>query len=76
MYIKHLREKMDEITESTTDRQLKGLAEFHNNLMEGIHYYQELAEKMKHKAEESANKIVQEIESLKIELMSLELVMA
>ena len=76
MYIKHLREKMDEITEATTDRQLKGLSEFHTNLMDGIHYYQELAEKMKHKAEDSAYKIKQEIEGLKMELMSLELVTA
>lgn len=74
MYIKHLREKMDGITEATTDRQLKGLAEFHSNLMDGIHYYQELAEKMIHKAEESANKIKSDLEGLKIELMGLELV--
>jgi hypothetical protein len=76
MYIKHLKEKMDEVTEATTDRQLKGLAEFQANLMDGVHYYQELAEKMKHKAEESATKILQEIESLKMEVMTLELVTA
>ncbi len=76
MYIKHLREKMDEITEATTDRQLKGLAEFQSNLMSGVHYYQKLAEKMMHRAEESATKIKQDIEELKMELMELELVPA
>ncbi len=76
MYIKHLREKMDEITEATTERQLKGLAEFQSNLMDGVHYYQELVEKMIHRAEESATKIKQDIEELKMELMGLELVPA
>jgi len=76
MYIKHLREKMDEITEATTDRQLKGLADFQSNLMSGVHYYQKLAEKMMHRAEESATKIKQDIEELKMELMGLELVPA
>ncbi|MCF6361585.1 MAG: hypothetical protein L3J29_12595 [Cyclobacteriaceae bacterium] len=76
MYIKHLREKMDGITEATTDRQLKGLAEFQNNLMDGVHYYQELAEKMIDRAEESATKIKQDIDALKMELMGLELVPA
>ncbi len=76
MYIKHLREKMDEITEATTDRQLKGLAQFQSNLMDGVHYYQELAANMMHRAEESATKIKQEIEELKMELMGLELVPA
>lgn len=76
MYIKYLKGKMDEVTEATTDRQLKGLNEFHSNLMDGIHYYQELVEKMKHKAEVSANKIMQDIEGLKMDLIGLELVIA
>ncbi len=76
MYINHLREKMDGVTESTTTRQLKSIAEFYSNLMDGIHYYQGLTEKMKHKAEESATKIMQDIEALKMELMQLELVTA
>ncbi len=76
MYIKHLKEKMDDITESTTDRQLKKLADFQQNLMDGVDYYQNLAEKMKHKAEKSAQKIKQDIEELKMELMGLELVPA
>ncbi len=76
MYIKHLREKLDEITEATTTRQLKGLAEFQSNLMDGVHYYQELADSMMHRAEDSATKIKQDIEELKMELMGLELVPA
>ncbi|MCF6353366.1 MAG: hypothetical protein L3J06_10180, partial [Cyclobacteriaceae bacterium] len=76
MYIKYLKGKMDEVTEATTERQLKGLAEFHSNLMDGVHYYQELAENMIHRAEESAMKIKQDIENLKMELMGLELVPA
>ncbi len=76
MYIKYLKGKLDEVTEATTGRQLKGLNDFHNNLMDGIHYYQELAETMIHKAEESAYKIKADLEGLKMDLMRLELVTA
>ncbi len=76
MYIKHLKERMDGITEATTNRQLKGLADFQSNLMDGVHYYQELADSMMNRAEDSATKIKQDIEELKMELMGLELVPA
>ncbi len=72
MYITHLREKMEAVTEATTDRQLKNLAEFHANLMDGIAYYQELAEKMKDQAAESAKKIMDSIHDLKEELLALQ----
>ena len=76
MYINHLKGKMDELAEPIAEKQLKSLAAFQENLMDGIQYYQELAEEMKYKAEESAQKIKAELETLKIELMGLELAMA
>ena len=76
MYITHLKEKIDGMAEPIADRQMKNLAAFQQNLMDGIHYYQDLLEEMKHKAEESAQKIALELEGLKLELMSLHLVIA
>ena len=76
MYIDHLKEKMSELAEPIAEKQMKNLANFQQNLMDGIQYYQELAEEMKHKAEESAQKIKAELEGLKMELVGLELAIA
>lgn len=76
MYINHLKGRMNELAEPVAEKQLKSLATFQQNLMDGIQYYQELAEEMKTKAEESAQKIKADLESLKMELMGLQLAMA
>ncbi len=81
LYIDYLREKVEETRTPTTNKQLKYLSNFVNNLKEGVAYYHNVFSNLKHKFQDtksiilgdliSSNKALQhlhvEIKNLSIE---------
>ncbi len=65
IYIEYLKNKIDETQVSRTLKQEKHLINFANNLREGMTYYSELFEEMKHKFEDTKVKIFADLESSK-----------
>jgi hypothetical protein len=69
--IDFLKEKMEETARAATDKQLKYLATYRENLNQGIEYYLQLIRDFKVKFDESRGSFVADLERLKAELNDL-----
>ena len=63
IYIEYLRNKIEEMRVSMSDKQEKYLLTFINNLKDGINYYSELFNDLKDKFEETKSEILNELEA-------------
>ena len=70
MYIDYLKEEVQKNIDSLTDKQSKYFSSFKSNLLEGIEYYKELIPKMANEAEDFKNRMGEEIETMKHNLLN------
>ena len=68
LYVKYLKEKIDESTTDFTKKQEKYFHKFLNNMNEGIDYYNNLFNEMKSNFSSSADKIIESIKKQKFKL--------
>ena len=68
LYVKYLKEKIDESTTDFTKKQEKYFHKFLNNMNEGIDYYNNLFVEMKSNFSNSADKIIESIKKQKFKL--------
>ncbi len=73
MYIEYLVNKIGETVHPVTDKQRKYFVTFQHNLVKGVDYYKELFRKYKTQLDDSTslNDKMQDLENLRLELMSL-----
>lgn len=70
MYIDYLKDEVHKNIDSLTDKQTKYFSSFKSNLLEGIEYYKELIPKMANEAEDLKNRMGEEIETMKHNLLN------
>lgn len=70
MYIDYLRNEVEKNLNSLTEKQTKYFSSFKSNLLQGIEYYKELIPKMVHEAEDFKNRMDEEIETMKFNLVN------
>ena len=68
LYVKYLKEKIDESTTDFTKKQEKYFHKFLNNMNEGIDYYNNLFKEMKSNFSSGADKIIESIKKQKFKL--------
>ena len=68
LYVKYLKEKIDESTTDFTKKQEKYFHKFLNNMNEGIDYYNNLFKEMKSNFSSGADKIIESIKKQKFNL--------
>ena len=68
LYVKYLKEKIDESTTDFTKKQEKYFRKFLNNMNEGIEYYNNLFKEMKSNFSSGADKIIESIKKQKFKL--------
>ena len=68
LYVKYLKEKIDESTTDFTKKQEKYFHKFLNNMNEGIDYYNNLFNELKSNFSSSADKIIESIKKQKFKL--------
>ena len=68
LYVKYLKEKIDESTTNFTKKQEKYFHKFLNNMNEGIDYYNNLFKEMKSNFSSGADKIIESIKKQKFKL--------
>ncbi|MDW7694163.1 hypothetical protein R9C00_05390 [Flammeovirgaceae bacterium SG7u.111] len=73
LYINYLKDKLADVEEELTPKELKYFVNFQKNLQAGIAYYKELFGECKDWFEEVKTGIYNDLESLEAELMNLEL---
>jgi len=71
MYVDHLKEKVEELQKSHSEKQAQYLNNFISNLNEGITYYKDLFAEMKIKVHEIKAEIINELELLENEILSI-----
>lgn len=73
MYIDYLAGKIEETIKPISDKQEKYFVTFHENLTKGTEYYKELFRKYKMQLEDSTSKnnLMNDLETLKLELINL-----
>jgi hypothetical protein len=73
MYIEYLGTKIEETVKPVSDKQKKYFDTFQENLGKGVEYYKELFQKYKTQLDDSTSKnnLMQDLEKMKLELMSL-----
>ena len=69
MYIDYLKEEVQKNINALTEKQTKYFANFKSNLLQGIEYYKELIPKMVNEAEDLKNRMGEEIEMMKNNLI-------
>ncbi len=70
MYVEYLKNEVHKNMESLSEKQIKYFASFKSNLLQGIEYYKELIPKMANEAEEFKNRMGEEIETVKHNLIN------
>ncbi|MCK5580835.1 MAG: hypothetical protein KAJ18_06135 [Candidatus Omnitrophica bacterium] len=65
LYVDHFMKEFKEASSSLTEKQLSRFANFTENLVDGINYYQKLFPKMQIESEEYRKKMLEELESLR-----------
>lgn len=65
------KEKLEEISSPAADRQMKGLAEFHKNMTEGISYYKGLVAEFREDADAGLRGMLDDLNMLSMELETL-----
>ncbi len=70
MYIDYLKNEVEKNLNSLTEKQTKYFSSFKSNLLQGIEYYKELIPKMAHEAEDFKNRMGEEIETMKFNLVN------
>lgn len=70
MYIDYLKKEVEKNVNSLTEKQTKYFSSFKSNLLEGIEYYKQLIPKMVNEAEDFKNKMGEELEIIKNNLIS------
>ena len=73
MYLDYFKKMVDEVSLPVTDRQLKALVAFQENLNEGIEYYKHLVSELKMKLSDTRNSFIEDLEKGRRELFSLKL---
>jgi len=71
LYFDYLKDKIDEIETPFTDKQLAYFNKFADNMYEGIKYYKELYNEVKHKFEDVKEDFVLELENFEIQINKL-----
>ncbi len=73
MYIDYLGSKLEETVKPVSDKQKKYFVTFYDNMEKGVEYYKELFQKYKTQLDDSTSKnnLMQDLENMKMELMSL-----
>jgi hypothetical protein len=73
MYIDYLSNKIEETVKPVSDKQKKYFDTFQDNMAKGVEYYKELFQKYKTQLDDSTSKndMMQDLENMKLELMSL-----
>ena len=70
MYIDYLKAEVEKNINSLTDKQTKYFSSFKSNLLQGIEYYKQLIPKMADEAEDLKNRMGEEIETMKHNLLN------
>lgn len=68
MYIEYLKGEMDKNLHTLNEKQAKYFAGFKTNLLQGISYYKNLLPNMSEEAEEMKQRMLEELEALKMRL--------
>jgi hypothetical protein len=71
IYIDYLRKKTEQISYPVEPKQMEYLDIFHKNLTEGVEYYKKLFTSLKHKFEDVKSDILNELQILEANLLSL-----
>lgn len=73
MYIEYLNGKIEETVKPISDKQKKFYDTFQDNLAKGVEYYKELFQKYKTQLDDSTSKntLLQDLENMKLQLLSL-----
>lgn len=73
MYVDYLGSKIEETVKPISDKQKKYFDTFYDNMVKGVEYYKELFQNYKTQLDDSTSKnnMMQDLESMKMELMSL-----
>ena len=71
MYADYLKKEIDKNVTEISQKQKKYLADFQNNLIEGIEYYKNLVPKLKHDAEMQWDNFMEDLSSLESKVIEL-----
>jgi len=70
MYFDYLKNEVQKNIESLSEKQIKYFSSFKTNLLQGIEYYKELIPKMVNEAEDFKNRMGEEIDTMKDNLIN------
>ena len=71
MYVDYLKKELDKNVSEISQKQKKYLADFQNNLIEGIEYYKNLVPKLKHDAEVQWDNFMLDLSNLESKVIEL-----
>jgi len=70
MYVEYLKTEVQKNIDSLSEKQMKYFSSFKSNLLQGIEYYKQLIPKMVNEAEDFKNRMGEEIETMKDNLIN------